>query len=42
MKTIQITLQEQWAAMKHKIQRNKKRYWRKKKHKKREEEKEEG
>jgi hypothetical protein len=34
MKTIQITLQERWAASKHMVQKSKKTYTRKDKHKK--------
>jgi stalled ribosome alternative rescue factor ArfA len=34
MKTIQITLQERWAASQHKVHKSKKSYTRKDKHKK--------
>jgi len=34
MKTIQVTLQERWAASKHQIHKSKKSYTRKDKHKK--------
>lgn len=33
MKTIQITIQERWAASKHKVHKSKKTYNRKNKHK---------
>jgi hypothetical protein len=33
MKTIQVTLQERWAASKHKVHTSKKTYTRKDKHK---------
>ena len=35
MKTIQVTLQERWAASKHMVQKSKKTYTRKDKHNKR-------
>jgi hypothetical protein len=34
MKTIQVTLQERWAASRHKVHKSKKQYDRKDKHKK--------
>jgi hypothetical protein len=34
MKTIQVTLQERWAASQHKVHKSKKSYTRKDKHKK--------
>lgn len=34
MKVIQFTLQERWAASKHTVQKNKKKYNRNEKHKK--------
>jgi hypothetical protein len=33
MKVVQFTLQERWAASKHTVQKNKKKYDRKEKHK---------
>ena len=33
MKTIQVTIQERWAASKHKVHKSKKTYTRKDKHK---------
>jgi len=33
MKTIQVTLQERWAASRHKVHKSKKSYTRKNKHK---------
>jgi hypothetical protein len=33
MKTIQVTLQERWAASQHKVHKSKKQYDRKEKHK---------